>query len=162
MYPYLLTLILVLQIFTYYYLFKLNSCTCAQSLGTTTLANIKYLEYIFLFFIVVSIINLLYVFGVKSPSILFINYAMVYALILLVIHIILIVHTYRLYRNMPESCDCAIQWPRYYLYLTTIIASINVLLFIISFIYGFFRGYKQEVNKSINKTMKSSTKKSKK
>lgn len=154
MYQYIFIIILILQIITYYYIRKLNSCDCAQALGKTDKANIQYLEYIFLFFIIVSIINILYIFGVKSPSYLFMNYAMIYTILLVIIHVFLIVHTYRLYRNMPNDCDCALKWPRYYLYVTTIIAFINVCAFIIAFIYGFTTSFTQSFSNSYTKTIK--------
>jgi hypothetical protein len=157
MYQYIFIIILILQIITYYYIRKLNSCDCSQALGKTDKANIQYLEYIFIFFIIVSIINILYIFGVKSPSYLFINYAMIYTILLVIIHALLIVHTYRLYRNMPNDCECALKWPRYYLYFTTLIASINVFLyivFIITFIYGFTTSFSKSFSNSYTKTIK--------
>ncbi len=129
--------VLLLQIFTYLYIRKLNTCGCTQSLNVTTQSNIQYLEYIFLFFILISIINILYIFNMKSPSYLFINYAIIYTLVLLFVHILLILHTYRLYKNMPNDCECALKWPRYYLYLTALLALLNVVGFVIGFIYGF-------------------------
>jgi hypothetical protein len=55
---------------------------CAKVL-VNWLLIIQYLEYIFLFFILISIINILYIFNMKSPSYLFINYAIIYTLVLL-------------------------------------------------------------------------------
>ncbi len=143
-------IILLLQVFTYMYLRDLNSCICVQGLAQDVQerdkANIKHLEYIFLFFIIMTLVNiLLFMKPNLSKNKMLLNFSFIYMILIIIIYIVLIVNTLRLYKNMPDDCDCAKKWPRFYLYLTSFLAAIimfsivvTLLLFIFAYIMNIF------------------------
>ena len=138
-------IILILQICTYMYLRNLNTCVCVQGLSQDVQerdkSNIKHLEYIFLFFIIMTLVNLLFITKPDlSKNKMLASFSLIYMVILIMVYVVLIVNTLRLYKNMPSDCDCARKWPRFYLYLTSFIAAIimfNVIMFVLTMVFGF-------------------------
>jgi hypothetical protein len=131
---------LILLYYTYYYLVKLESCICVHGNASgENRADLQKLRYIELFFIVIALLGLI--------AMLFIKYDMnqlpykvvfggIYIIILLVVYVYLVTNVLKLYRNIPSDCKCALEWPRYYLYLQAWLASIVLFLYAFVIILG--------------------------
>ncbi len=128
-------IILALLGATYHYLTKLESCACVHGQEKISVADIQKLRYIELFFIAVAVIGLINIFiGYQLENKMFVSIlSIVYSVILIVIYVFLVMHALRLYKNMPNDCECALKWPRYYLYLQAFTSAIALffLLFIV-------------------------------
>ncbi len=127
---------LALLVATYFYLTKLESCVCVNGVETKYVADIKKLRYIEIFFIIVAIISLLnvyFVYKLQNKSLL-LALSSIYFIILVIIDIYLLLHVLRLYKNMPNDCECALKWPRYYLYLQAFFAAISLFFIFLSFL----------------------------
>lgn len=122
--PLVAIVLLIIQIFTYQYLVKLNECFCVQSLHKTEMANLQHLQYVMLFFIAVNAMGIVtsFISGRNSISTWMVYGTGLYFILLAIVYITLILHTYRLYQNMPETCECAVKWPRYYLYFLALLS----------------------------------------
>ncbi len=131
-------IILALLGATYNYLTKLESCACVHGQEKISVADIQKLRYIELFFIAISVIGLINIFvgyqlqNKRLVSIL----SIVYSILLIVIYVFLVMHVLRLYKNMPNNCECALKWPRYYLYLQAFTSSIALFFMLIAFIFS--------------------------
>lgn len=165
--PLIAIVLLIIQIFTYQYLVKLNECLCAQSLQKTEMANLKYLQYVVLFFIVVNVTGIMTSL-IKNPGpnetlpTGLIYVAILYFVLLTIVSITLILQTYRLYRNMPETCECAVKWPRYYLYilaLISILALPGTILAIVGLANVIRNGTMNRFVKEVQKKIKNNSKK---
>jgi hypothetical protein len=131
---------IVILYFAYQYLVHLESCLCAQaSADGKAQADLKMLKYVELFLIVILVLGILGIYGkVLSSSLLV---AMIMGIAIIAVYIIVMIHVYRLYNNMPADCECAIKWPRYVLYVQWVMYTLAVISFVISFIIGFYRGF---------------------
>ena len=133
-------IILALLGATYHYLTKLESCACVHGQEKVSVADIQKLRYIELFFIAVAIIGLINIFiGYQLENKMLVSIlSVLYSLILVVIYVFLVIHVLRLYKNMPNDCECALKWPRYYLYLQAFISSIALFFILFVFIISIF------------------------
>ncbi len=127
---------------TYHYLTKLESCACVNGSEKVTVADLQKLRYIELFFIAINVIGLINIYvGYQMNNKAFMYYgSIIYGILIIAIYIYLVMHVLRLYKNMPNDCECALKWPRYYLYLQAFLASITlffILFFMITLIIGF-------------------------
>ncbi len=126
---------IVLLYFAYTYLVKLEDCLCAQGLSKSgeNKANITHLKYIELFLLVVALLNLFFAFKKRLTPLL----STIFFVVTIILYVIFVMNVYKLYRNMPSDCECALQWPRYYIYLQSLLYSITLLLIFVS-IFVFF------------------------
>ena len=125
---------------TYHYLTKLESCACVQGVEKISVADIKKLRYIELFFIAISIIGLMNIFvGYQLQNKMLVSIlSIIYSLLLIVIYIFLVIHVLRLYKNIPNDCECALNWPRYYLYLQAFTSAIALFFMLLAIIISVF------------------------
>ncbi len=138
--PIFTIIMLALLYYTYHYLVKLENCVCIHGNATgEERADLQKLRYIELFFIAVAVLGLVALYFFKydmnqlaMKSIL----GIAYIILLLVIYVYLVSNVLKLYRNMPSSCECAIQWPRYYLYLQGFLASIVLFMYAFVIVVG--------------------------
>jgi hypothetical protein len=133
-------IVLGLLVATYHYLTKLESCACVHGTNQENVADLQKLRYIELFFIVVNVIGLinLYV-GYQMKNEALIKYgSFVYGILIILIYVYLVMHVLRLYKNMPNDCECALKWPRYYLYLQAFFASITLFFMLFAIIVSIF------------------------
>ncbi len=128
---------IILLYFAYTYLVKLESCLCAQGLvkSEENKANITHLKYIELFLLVVAILNLLFAFKKRlTPMI-----STIFFFIIIVLYIIFVLNVMKLYNNIPADCECALQWPRYFIYLQSLLYTLTLLLIFVGifmFVYS--------------------------
>lgn len=116
---------IILLYFAYNYLVKLESCLCAQGLANEeNKANITHLKYIELLLLIVALLNLLFAFNKLLNPLL----STVYFVLIIILYMVFILNAYRLYKNMPNDCECALKWPRYYIYIQTLVFSFTLLL----------------------------------
>lgn len=128
---------------TYHYLTKLESCACIHGtkIGENiSVADIEKLRYIELFFIVIAVIGLINIFvGYQLQNKMLVSIlSVVYSLLLIVIYVFLVIHVLRLYKNMPNDCECALKWPRYYLYIQAFISAIALFFILLAIIVSIF------------------------
>ncbi len=137
---------IILLYFAYTYLVKLEDCLCVQGLSKSdeNKANITHLKYIELFLLVVALLNLLFAFKKKLTPLL----STFFFIIIIILYIIFVYNVIKLYRNIPADCECALQWPRYYIYFQALLYSIILLLV---FIIIFMIIYIISKNKNIRK-----------
>ena len=133
---------IVLLYFAYTYLVKLENCLCAQgSVSDEYKANINHLKYIELVLLIVALLNLFFAFKRKLTPLL----STIFFFIIIILYSIFVLNVFKLFRNMPADCECALQWPRYFIYLQSILYLITLLLIFISifiFMYGISKGRK--------------------
>ncbi len=128
---------IVLLYFAYTYLVKLENCLCAQGLTNVeeNKANITHLKYIELVLLVVALLNLFFAFKRKLSPLL----STIFFFIIIILYSIFILNVFKLFKNMPADCECALQWPRYFIYLQSLLYTITLLLIFVSifiFVYG--------------------------
>ncbi len=128
---------IVLLYFAYTYLVKLESCLCAQGLTNVeeNKAHITHLKYIELVLLIVALLNLFFAFKRKLSPLL----STIFFFIIIVLYGVFILNVFKLFRNMPADCECALQWPRYFIYLQSLLYTITLLLIFVSifiFVYG--------------------------
>jgi hypothetical protein len=127
--------VIALLYYVYLYLTKLESCVCVHGGASgENKADLQKLRYIELLFITLNVIGLLFLWCCSYDIGQLVSKgfgAVIYLIVLLVIYVYLVTNVLKLYKNMPNNCECAIQWPRYFLYIQGFIASI--LLFIVAF-----------------------------
>ncbi len=125
---------------TYHYLTKLESCACVNGTEKENIADLQKLRYIVLFFIAINVIGLINLYiGYQMNNSTLIKYgSLVYTILIIVIYVYLVMHVLRLYKNMPSNCECALQWPRYYLYLQAFIASISLFFMLFAIVISIF------------------------
>ncbi len=133
-------IILALLGATYHYLTKLESCACVHGQEKVSVADIQKLRYIELFFIAIAVIGLINIFvGYQLQNKTLVSIlSVVYSLILIVIYVFLVMHVLRLYKNMPNDCECALKWPRYYLYLQAFTSAIALFFMLLTIIISIF------------------------
>ncbi len=135
---------LILLYFAYNYLVKLESCLCAQGLATEdNKANISYLKYIELLLLVIGLLNLFFAFKKLLTPLL----STIYFVIIIVLYVIFVLNVYKLYKNMPSDCECALKWPRYYIYLQTIVFTFTLLIIFLSILLVIYNSQRMMKNR---------------
>jgi hypothetical protein len=141
-------LAIVLLYFAYQYLVQLESCLCAQaSADGSSKADLQMLKYVELFLIVIMVLGILGLYSkvLRSSALV----AMLMGIAIVAVYIIVMIHVYRLYNNMPADCECAIKWPRYVLYVQWVSYTLAIFSFVISFVIGFYRGFSTAYEKGM-------------
>ncbi len=121
---------------TYHYLTKLESCACVNGTEKENVADLQKLRYIELFFIAINIIGLINIYvayQINNKTLMYYG-SLIYGILIIIIYVYLVMHVLRLYKNMPNDCECALKWPRYYLYLQAFIASISLFFMLFAVI----------------------------
>ncbi len=121
---------IVLLAFAYIYLVKLEDCLCVQGLAKveSQQANIKYLKYIELILLVLAFVNLFFAYKKRlTPMI-----STIFFVLIIIMYIVFVMNVYKLYNNIPADCECALQWPRYYIYFQSILYTLTLLIIFIS------------------------------
>ena len=120
---------IVLLYFAYTYLVKLENCLCVQGMKKSdeNKANITHLKYIELFLLVVALVNLFFAFKRRLNPLT----STIFFFIIIILYVIFVMNVYKLYNNIPRDCECALQWPRYFIYLQSLLYSITLLLIFI-------------------------------
>lgn len=134
---------IILLYFAYNYLVKLEDCLCAQGLvkSDENKANITHLKYIELFLLIVALLNLFIAFKKKLSPIL----STIFFFIIIVLYVVFVYNVIKLYNNIPADCECALQWPRYFIYLQSLLYSLTLLLVFVGifmFVYSFSKARK--------------------
>ncbi len=134
---------IILLYFAYTYLVKLETCLCAQGLTNVeeNKSNITHLKYIELVLLIVALLNLFFAFKRKLSPLL----STIFFFIIIMLYGVFVLNVFKLFRNMPADCECALQWPRYFIYLQSILYTITLLLVFVSifiFMYGISKARK--------------------
>ncbi len=128
---------IVLIYFAYDYLRKLEDCMCAQGMfqSEDRKADITKLKYIELLLLVIALANFLFAFKNKLSPLL----STIFFFFMLAIYIVFVMNVVKLYNNMPPDCECALQWPRYYIYIQSILMTLTLITFFVAifvFVYA--------------------------
>ncbi len=128
---------IVLIYFAYDYLRKLEDCMCAQGMfqSEDRKADITKLKYIELLLLVIALANFLFAFKNKLSPLL----SAIFFFFMLAIYIVFVMNVVKLYNNMPADCECALQWPRYYIYIQSILMTLTLITFFVAifvFVYA--------------------------
>ena len=123
------TLGIVILLFVYMYLERLKTCKCVKDVYVTRL---KYLEG---FMIVTSVIIFIfatltshhYINLFKSHASIILKLFVLYIIIMILLQAYFVYNAYKFSSTMEKPCDCADKWPKYYIYLQSIMAVITVL-----------------------------------
>ncbi len=119
---------IILLAFAYIYLVKMEDCLCVQGKASENQgANITHLKYIELFLLVVALLNLFFSFKKRLSPLL----STIFFIIIIILYIIFVYNVHKLYNNIPPDCECALQWPRYVIYVQTLLYSLTLLLIFI-------------------------------
>lgn len=118
---------IVLLAYAYFYLVKLEDCLCVQGLAKGNQANLIHLKYIELFLLVIALLNFFFAFKKKLSPLL----STIFFIIIIILYIVFVMNVVKLYNNMPADCECALQWPRYFIYIQSLLYSITLLLIFI-------------------------------
>lgn len=122
-------IVIILLYFAYDYLNKLESCMCAQGYSVNQIkANIRHLKYIEMFLIILATLNFFFAFRENlSPMI-----STIFFFVMIGVYVYFVMNVYNLYKNMPNDCGCALKWPRYFLYIQTLLYTFALLTFFVS------------------------------
>lgn len=134
---------IVLLYFAYIYLIKLEDCLCVQGLAKSeeNKANITHLKYIEFVLLVVALLNLLFAFKKQLTPM----SSTIFFFIIITLYIIFVYNIIKLYNNMPLDCECALQWPRYFIYLQTLLYLLTLIFIFVGifmFVYSFSKARK--------------------
>ena len=148
-------IVIVLFYFAYHYLVQLESCLCAQaSADGKSPADLQMLKYVELFLIAILVLGIVGLYSkiLRSSALV----AMIMAIAVIAVYVIVMIHVYRLYNNMPADCECAIKWPRYVLYVQWISYTLAIVTMVVGVVLGFYRGVSKGLEKveSVEKATK--------
>jgi hypothetical protein len=126
----ILSLVLIILIlYTYYYLVELSNCPCFVSNQDDKL----YLDYMKFYLILdlFSILIALFLLNTKIP-----NSLLIFSVLLVVfIHGYMTYNVYHFYNSIKAYCSCANQWQKYFVYYEGIVAGLVTLQYVISFLF---------------------------
>jgi hypothetical protein len=131
---FILSVILILiLLYTYYYLVELSQCPCfvANQHDKLYLDYMKFYLLLDLFTIVIALFI--------TKKINHMDHILVIFSVLLVIfmHGYMTYNVYYFYKSIKSYCDCANQWQKYFIYYEGIVAGLVTLQYLISFLLIF-------------------------
>jgi hypothetical protein len=121
--------LIILILYTYYYLVELSNCPCFVSNQDDKL----YLDYMKFYLILdlLSIFISLCLLNTKIP-----NSLLIFSVLLVVfIHGYMTYNVYHFYNSIKAYCNCANQWQKYFVYYEGIVAGLVTLQYVISFLF---------------------------
>lgn len=134
---FLLVLVLLLVLYTIYYIRELKSCECFKINDDkqTNLNFIEFYEYLELFAVIVIMFGLKSVPKTSKKSsplniILLLGLVTLY----LAIKYNLIINVYKLSQSIKEGCECSDKWQRFFIYYQGIVSGIEIVQYLVSFI----------------------------
>ena len=121
---------IVILYFAYSYLDGLKTCSCASDLYATRLKNLESillgLNVIIFCFAILSSFHLFNALDKIKQHIL--KIAMLGGITMLIYYAFFVYSGYGFWKNLPAKCECADKWPKYYIYLQTIVYFVILLL----------------------------------
>jgi hypothetical protein len=116
--------------FAIHYLQKLEECLCAQ--GKAVLeeqkANLQHLKRIEILLLILLFTNSLFAFQSRLTPLL----STLFFFVILAVYVIFVMNVYKLYQSMPSDCECALKWPRFYIYLQALIMTAVLITFVVA------------------------------
>ena len=126
--------------FAIHYLQKLEECLCAQvkAVSEEQKANLQHLKRIEILLLILLFANLLFAFQSRLTPLL----STLFFFVILAVYVIFVMNVYKLYQSMPSDCECALKWPRFYIYLQALIMTAILLTFVVSIILIYYTTFK--------------------
>jgi hypothetical protein len=126
----------VLIAFAIHYLQKLEECLCAQgkAVSAEQKANLQHLKRIEILLLILLFANLLFAFRSRLTPFL----TTLFVFVILAVYALFVMNVYKLYNSMPSDCECALKWPRFYIYFQAIMMSVVLLTFVIAIFLIFY------------------------
>lgn len=127
---FILSLILIIIIlYTYYYLVELSNCPCFVSNQHDKL-HLDYIKFYLLLDLFTIIIALFLLERIKCIPIL----SIFSVLLVIFVHGYMTYNVYYFYKSIKAYCSCANQWQKYFVYYEGIVSSLVTLQYVISFL----------------------------
>ncbi len=116
--------------FAIHYLQKLEECLCAQgkAVSEEQKANLQHLKRIEILLLILLFANLLFAFQSRLTPLL----STLFFFVIVAVYVIFVMNVYKLYQSMPSDCECALKWPRFYIYLQALIMTAILLTFVVA------------------------------
>jgi len=127
--------LIIIILYTYYYLVELKNCPCFIQNKEENL-NLEYMKFytiLDLFTILVSLFFIKHVkkIGIEKTS----NVLVIFSVLLVAfIHGYMTYNVYHFYNSVKSNCQCVNQWQKYYIYYEGIVSSLVSLQYTISFL----------------------------
>ena len=120
---------IVILYFVYAYLSGLKTCKCANDLYVTRLKNLEAillgLNVIMFCFSILSSFHLFNALDKIKQHIL--KIVMLGGITMLIYYSYFVYNGYEFWNTLPDKCDCADKWQKYYIYLQSIIYFLVIL-----------------------------------
>jgi hypothetical protein len=123
-------ILIIILLYTYYYLVELSNCPCFVANKHDKL-YLDYMKFYLLLDLFSIVISLFLVKKIKNM-----NHLLVIGSVLLVIfiHGYMTYNVYYFYKSIKAYCECANQWQKYFVYYEGIVAGLVALQYVISFL----------------------------
>lgn len=127
--------LIIIILYTYYYLVELKNCPCFIQNKEESL-NLEYMKFYSILDLFTILVSLFFVQHVKKIGIEKTSNVLVIFSVLLVafIHGYMTYNVYHFYNSVKFHCQCANQWQKYYIYYEGIVSSLVSLQYTISFL----------------------------
>jgi hypothetical protein len=145
--------------FIIYYLNNLIKCECYED------KDLKYLIYCEYALLVLTFINLIFLYLISNDSIKNVSYLFIIPILLLIFYIYIIYATINVYKNTNINCKCSMSNIRYMLYIQAIVLLFSFIALIFDIIKNKnltiqYSNYKKKYNNiTLDKFIKNVTKK---
>lgn len=127
--------LIIIILYTYYYLVELKNCPCFIQNKEERL-NLEYMKFYSILDLFTILVSLFFVQHVKKIGIEKTSNVLVIFSVLLVafIHGYMTYNVYHFYNSVKSNCQCVNQWQKYYIYYEGIVSSLVSLQYTISFL----------------------------
>jgi len=140
---YILSLcMIIILIYTYYYLVEISNCPCFLDNKRDTV-NLEYMKFYVLLDLFSIIIALSLLHGInqsgggKRKKVSFIeNILIMFSIIIVVlVHSYMTYNVYQFYNSIKSSCACVNKWQKYFIYYEGIVSGLVSIQYILFFLF---------------------------
>lgn len=130
-------ILIILILYTYYYVVKLNNCPCflEKKEDNLDLQYIKFYLLLYLFIIIISFIikQIRFNRGFYDKSLLFIHILSI--ILAIFINFYMSYNVLLFYKSVKDRCSCVNKWQKFFIYYTGILSYIHMLIWISIFLF---------------------------
>lgn len=121
--------LIVIILYTYYYLVELSHCPCFQK-DKVDLDYMKFYLLLDLFTIIIAL------FLMKRKLEITENVLLIFAVLLVIfVHGYMTYNVFHFYKSIKQDCFCANKWQKYFVYYEGIVGGLVALQYVISFLF---------------------------
>lgn len=122
-------ILIVIILYTYYYLVELSQCPCFQK-DKVDLEYMKFYLLLDLFTIVIALFLMKRTIDMTS------NVLLIFAVWLVIfVHGYMTYNVFQFYKSIKQDCFCANKWQKYFVYYEGIVGGLVALQYVISFLF---------------------------